>query len=484
MNYIKNQIKSKENSVNGKSENFQNRYNWDGEKDRERVFKNRKSDMGLFSIVKNLWSKNKKKDVSDYKVKGMNISLASLGKRSKLSEFPTSPVSKRGEDLYLSQITFPAERYDPSFRIKLHRFLRDNIPVLNSAVWVWSRFCSSPGHHELKGSDDQRFLDLAKEVIDDLDQRIFRSSYQRFGGVEAMLFQFFNSLFTDGAVCGEVTISPNREGLDRFFFIDPATLRFKLKGQVEWEIYQEQNGKLIKLNPFSTFYYGLDVDTSDPRGRSIFSSVPFVARIEQRLLEDMHKTMHNAGYHRLHVKIKPPERFSFESDKAYLERANRYFEDTVEMMKKIAPEDNPVTWNDVEINYIGPSGPYSSSTSWYINHKSLIEDICAGVHLDPFMLGYSYGPSYNWAQVRYELILRFVISIQSSAKRFLEWLRNLELALKGIPLKCIQHFDNRKTFGILEKHQAEQIRLNNILKKIESGFITKEQGKRELESGE
>ena len=435
--------------------------------------------MSPLSIFKKFLSKVKKKEVLPDELKGMGLSF---NKSSKFSGFPTSPVSKRGDDFYFNQMAFPAERHDHSFRIKLYRFLRDNIPVLNSAVWVWTRFCSSPGYFELKGSDDKKLLELAKKVIDDLDQRIFRHSYQKFGGVEAMLFQFFSSLFTDGAVCGELTVSPNKEGLDKFFFIDPATIRFKLKDGIEWEIYQEQNGGLVKLNPFSTFYYGLDVDPSDPKGKSIFSSVPFVVRIEQRLLEDMHKSMHNAGYHRLHVKIKPPERFSFESDKAYLERANNYFEDTVEMMRKIAPEDNPVTWNDVEITYIGPSGQHSQATSWYINHKSLVEDICAGVHLDPFMLGYSYGPPYNWAQIKYELVLRFVVSIQSPAKKFLEWLRNLELSLKGIPLRCVHHFDNRKTFGLLEKYQAEKIRLENTLKKIEAGFITKEQGKREIES--
>jgi len=191
--------------------------------------------------------------------------------------------------------------------------------------------------------------------------------------------------------------------------------------------------------------------------------------------------MQNAGSHRIHIKIKPPERLSSELDDAYIQRANRYFEDTIEMMKKISPEDNPVTWNDVEINYIGPSGQYASATSWYINHKSLIEDIYAGVHLDPFMLGYSYGPSYNWAQIKYELILRNVISIQSLAKRFLEWIRNLELTLHGVPLECIYYFDNRKTFGLLEKYQAERVLLENVVKKMEAGFISKEEGKREME---
>jgi hypothetical protein len=414
--------------------------------------------------------------------KSLGLSIPQTHQRySEIKEFPTSPVSKRGYNLYGDEIVFPSGIYDNSFRIKLYRFLKDNIPVLNSAIWTWTRICSSPSYFQLKASHDEKVLELGNKIVKDLDQRIFQHNLQKFGGIELLLSQFFGSLFTDGAVCGEITLTPTKDKIDKFYFIDPATVRFKLKDESIWELYQEVEGRLIKLNPHSTFYYGLDVDSSDPRGKSILSSIPFVARIEQRLLEDMNKTMHNAGYYRIHVKIKPPERLSSESDDAYIQRANRYFEDTIEMMKKISLEDNPVTWNDVEINYIGSSGQYASATSWYINHKSLIEDICAGVHLDPFMLGYSYGPSYNWAQIKYELILRNVISIQSLAKRFLEWIRNLELALHGIPLECICYFDNRKTFGLLEKYQAEKVLLENVVKKMEAGFISKEEGKREME---
>ncbi len=402
-----------------------------------------------------------------------------------LEKFPTSPVSKRAAAVDQAQMLLPQSSfYDNSFRIKLYRFLRDNIPVLNSAVWTWTRICASPGHIEFEGDEDPEILDRADEIIRDLDRRFRHDGFPKFGGTDALLSQFFASLFTDGAVCGELVLTPSRDGVDRFCFIDPATVKFKLKKEQTWELYQEVDGASIKLNPYSTFYLGLDPEPDDPRGKSILGSIPFVARVEQKLLEDMQKTMHNAGYHRLHVKIKPPERFSGESEENYLSRANRYFEDTVDMMRELAPEDNPITWEDVQIEYIGPSGHVSSSHYWYINHKALIEDICAGVHLDPFILGYSYGPSHSWAQCKYELILRNVISIQSYAKRFLEWLRNIELALHGVSLRCVYHFDNRKFFGMLEQKEAERIQLENVIRKKEAGFITQDQAKRELDAGE
>jgi hypothetical protein len=395
---------------------------------------------------------------------------------------PSSPVSKRTTYLDQGGLLLPQSSFhDNSFRIKLYRFFRDNIPVLNSAVWTWTRICASSGHFELKGSDDSSLLDEATEVIKNLDRYIYQHTFQKFGGTDAVLTQFFRSLFTDGAVCGELVLAPSRDRVDKFHFIDPITVRFKAKEGNTWELHQEVEGTKLTLNPHSTFYLGLDPDPDDPRGKSILGSIPFVARVEQRLLEDMQKTMHNAGYHRLHVTIKPPDRYSGESDETYLARANRYFEDTVDMMKKLAPEDNPITWNDVQIEYVGPSGHVSSSHYWYINHKALIEDICAGVHLDPFILGYSYGPSRSWAQLKYELILRNVVSIQSCAERFLEWIYNIELALRGLPLEYVHHFDNRKFFDMLDQKKAEQIHLDNIIRKKEAGFIDEDRAKKEAE---
>jgi hypothetical protein len=399
-----------------------------------------------------------------------------------IKNFPTSPVSRRTSYLDQQGLILPGACFqDNSFRVKLYRFLRDNIPILNSAVWIWTRICTAPAYFELKGSENPMLLDKGTEVIRDLDRRIYQHSFQKFGGVDALLVQFFRSLFTDGAVCGELVLTPSRDGLDKFYFIDPATIRLKLKNENTWEIFQEVDGNLTKLDPASTFYVGLDPDPDDPRGKSILSSIPFVARVEQRLLEDMQKTMHNAGYHRLHLKIKQPDRNPGESDETYITRANKYFENTAEMVRKLAPEDNPVTWDDVSIEYIGPSGHISSSHYWYINHKSLIEDICAGVHLDPSILGYSYGSAQSWAQFKYELILQNVVSIQKSATRFLEWMRNIELALHGLPLECEHHFDNRKFFGMLEQREAERVHLENVIRKKEAGLITEDQAKREME---
>lgn len=405
------------------------------------------------------------------------VNLEPKVSRIQVNDFPVSPTAK----LYPEQALFAWNSIwgmNHPFRIRFYRFLRDSIPILNSALWTWTRLCASPSFVQLKGSDDPEVVKHAEGVIADLDSRIYQPFNQKGSGMDALIIQFFNSLFTDGIVCGEIVLAPAGDRIDRFYFIDPATLSFELRDGLDWEIFQEQEGKKVKLNPQATFYFGLDTEVNNPVGKSLLSAIPFVSRIEQQLISDMQKSMHNAGYHRLHVQIKPPERSAFESDENYVARANQYFKETVNMMRSFAPDDNPVTWNDVEIKYIGPESRQAAATSWYLNHKAMIEDIAAGLHLDPFMLGYSYGTTQSWAGFKLELVQKQVISLQRVAQRFLEWVRNIELALHGLSLTAEQIFENESGVGKLDKVQAQRIELENVIRKQKEGYISFEEAKK------
>jgi len=212
----------------------------------------------------------------------------------------------------------------------------------------------------------------------------------------------------------------------------------------------------------------------------MISAVGFVARVEQELIGDMRKAMRNAGYHRLHVKVRPPDKQPSESDDDYADRANTYFDHTVAMMRDFDVDDNPVTWDDVEITHIGPSSRVSSSTNWYVNHKAMLEDIVAGCHLAPFMLGYSYGATHNWAQFKYEMVQRQIFSLQKVVSHFLEWIANIELALQGVEITCRHLFDNRLDFGLVDKLQAEKLRTEILVTQMEKGLISLEDAQARL----
>ncbi len=366
-----------------------------------------------------------------------------------------------------------------SARRKLYRFLRDNVPVLNAVIWTWVRLCAADYEFEIVGTVPSGTEEAVHQALESLDSRIFQNGLMKRGGIRELLLQFFDSLFTDGAVCGELQLTPSRSRIERFQLADILSIAVEHDGD-GYRLYQVIEDRKIPLNPETLFFYGLGSRPASVSGHSILQSIPFVARVEQTLISDMHRSMRSAGYHRIHVQVTPPERRADESEEDYFARTNSYFDDTVVMMRDFGPDRNPVTWNDVKIEYIGPSSKTSASNAWYLNHKAMIEDICAGTNLAPFMLGYAYGTTHNWAEFKYELVQRQVATVQHAAASLLDWLANVELALQGINAQVRTRFDNRIGIFLSDRAQAEKVLLDNIITKLDHKLVTHEEALRDL----
>ncbi len=367
-------------------------------------------------------------------------------------------------------------------RITLYRFLRDQIPVISGAIWTWARLCSSPIEFYLSDGDTEKNRSQLNNAIEVLDSNLVQDDYQKSGGLGRLSDLLFNSLFTDGAFAGEIEYSKS-EGVSRFIPIDVRDLSFEKdeSGIPGWKIFREtEDGKFL-IDPATFIYIPLDDSPADPRGKSILQSVGFVSRMEQKLLYDMQQTQEKTGYNRLHVQIKKPEKQMGESDDNFLDRANKYFDDTVSLFSGIKPADSVVTWEDIDIATISPKGgSTSTSNSWFLSHRSLIEDICAGVHLDPFMLGYSYGSTRSWANFKFELVLRQAVSVQKLAVRFFEWMVNVHLAKSGVGLKAAVRFNNDRINGALARYESEKEGSARVRELFTAGLLTKDEARNRI----
>jgi hypothetical protein len=379
-------------------------------------------------------------------------------------------------DSSVQRIGFETQRA----RLQLYRFLRDNLPLLSSVIWTWVRLCAAPYQVTVVGRRGDQTERRVAGILNDLDRRLYSNGLTKQGGLKELLLQFFESLFTDGAACGEIRISPSLTRVDSFVLADMAGIQIETASN-GIQVYQLQDDRRIRLNNQTIFFYGLNSNPASLTGRSLLQAIPFVARIEQTLVSDMHRSMRNAGYQRIHVKVTPPERRADESEDDYVNRANSYFDDTVAMMQDFGPDKNPVTWDDVKIEYVGPSAKVSSSNAWYLNHKAMIEDICAGTHLAPFMLGYAYGTTHNWAEFKYELVQRQIQTVQHAAASLLSWIANIELALAGVDVQVEYTFNNTPLMFRADRAAAEKTQLDNVLTRLNNGLISRETALRELE---
>jgi hypothetical protein len=70
--------------------------------------------------------------------------------------------------------------------------------------------------------------------------------------------------------------------------------------------------------------------------------------------------------------------------------------------------------------------------------------------------------------------------VQTAAIRFLQWITEIEFALKGIDVRCKWEFEDAIKIGVLDQRRAESILIDNVLKKLDAGMITLDVAKREL----
>ncbi len=368
--------------------------------------------------------------------------------------------------------------YAPSNRASLYRYLRDHIPIVSAAVWAWVRLCATPQTREISGSDAE--VRRAQEILDDLDDRILENPYLRGRGVARLTEAMFLELFTLGRFCGELVLLPDGSGLDFFRTLDPFRVRWdRSSDSRRWQAsYEKDGGGGRKLARERTFYATLGQDAFNPAGIEPLACIPFVLEIEQKLLEDMARSSHNAGTPRLQIKITPPPAFENEHEEEYLARINAYFDQTVEQFSSLEADQNLFTWSDVEVTVIG--GEKGRAFTWKVNREQVLEDVITGLKLFPWVLGRSHGTTMNWVGAQYNLLMQEVDSIQATGTALADWLYASELKLRGCAAQAKHVFAPNQDPFLLERAQAEDIRFRTIQGMVNDGYLTKEEGKRRL----
>jgi hypothetical protein len=393
--------------------------------------------------------------------------------KSKVNKTDFNDWAKNSKEILLPDDIFS----DPS---PFYRSFLENIakvvPSVSTAVWVWEKLSSTHQSVKYKGGTDAT-REKAKSIITDLDSRLSPFPFVKKAGMDLLISQFFHSLFSVGRFAGQIILDPNLKRIETFQMLDPFSIRFQRGTFIPF--YQHRPGRYTALNPNTFFYYGLHMSQENPYGYSMSeTAAPFI-KIANEILSDMRSFLSNAGVPRLHIKINQPEMMDGEDPDLYRKRIEAYFNGTVSQFADIAPDDNAYTWDDVEIGTIGAQGP--SGYIWRSNRQILDEEIISAFHLYPWVMGRSFSTTKNWVVSQFDLLLSQIEAVQLTAKRFAEWIRNLELNLAGIiDVRTSHSFDMVRDPAAKEQAIAERFRIQNAKSKAVAGFISPDDAAREL----
>lgn len=351
----------------------------------------------------------------------------------------------------------------PFEMFRVYRFLRDAIPDVSDAIWTWKRLCQTGYDVTFSEVSSESARARAQRLLTSLDGRV--NSGDR--GMDGLLDIFYTSLFTYGAAAVEIVLSQSRESIWDVVPVDVWTVRFKREGGV-LQAYQVIDGRAVKLPMDRFLYIGLDREGTNPYGRSMLRSIPFVVKIQQRLLEDMAKATHNAGWNKLHVQYGGEERARGESVASYQERMRANLNALRDKLSGLETDQNLVTYDNVKIALLRGD---QQSQVFYDNHKAIEEQVITGMHLMPILLGRNYGTTETYGTAQFEIINRQVEGINRSVQRMLERLYNFELALMWGEAKATVRMRSNRTVDVLKEAQAREKEIGNVLRLHEAGLL-------------
>ena len=360
----------------------------------------------------------------------------------------------------------------PFAMLQVYRFLRDSIPDISDAIWTWKRLCQTGWDVDYLDTSTGTAKVRAQGLIAALDGRV--NSGDR--GMEGLLDIFYTSLFTYGAAAVEIVLTPSRESVYDVVPVDVWSVRFKREGG-KLQAYQVIDGQAIKLPMDRFIYVGMDREGTNPYGRSMLRSIPFVVKIQQRLIEDMAKATHNAGWSKLHVQYAGEERARSESVDAYQERMRANLNSLRDKLAGIEADQNLVTYDNVKISLLRGD---QHAQVFYDNHKAIEEQVITGMHLMPILLGRNYGTTETYGTAQFEIINRQVEGVNRSIQKLLERLYNFELALMWGEATAKVKMRTNRTVDVLKEAQAREKEIGNVLRLKEVGLMDDEQVKAAL----
>ncbi len=350
----------------------------------------------------------------------------------------------------------------PFEMLGVYRMLRDAVPDISDAVWTWKRLCQTGHRVEIADAASARDGEEARGRIAELDRRVNGGA-----GMTALLDLLYAALFTYGAAAVELVPGRERSRLHDAVPVDVWTLRFRRESGrlLPFQVFE---GDTVPLPEARILYLGLDRDGTNPYGRSMLRSIPFVVKIQQQLLEDMAKAAHNAGWSRLHVRCAPEPRLPGEDAGAHRARAEAALASLRESLTGLKADQNIVTYDNVSVSVV--QGDQRTQV-FYDNHKAVEEQVITALHMMPVLMGRNYGSTETYGTAQFEVVNRQVQTVNRLVGGLLERIYNTELALGGVAARAVVRMNENRTVDTLKEAEARGRDIENTLRLRDAGLI-------------
>lgn len=350
-------------------------------------------------------------------------------------------------------------------------------PDISQALSIWVNLGNTGHEIQVEGRNPQAILDRLNFLA--------ANCYQTGGGIDGLVNHFLRQIPLMGALSAEWVVAERIEdGL-----VDCVTVPVK---RIRW---QRVDGKYapfqltnaivggnmgyVSLNPVTYSYMPLMTNDGSP-----YAIPPFLAALKNvgvqlDAIDNIAAVIRKMGLLGfIDVALEIPDQKPGESDESYRSRLQKRLQDYAKSYKGNLSKGVSVHYKDQEIKHSATNAGAAAGANsvWQLNE----EQIFSAVDIPPSMCGRSYSTTETYAEQDMERMGAKFHNGRRMVKRFLEKGYTLDLQLRGIDAQVSVMFNQGNTFKELEKAQAEEKRIQNVLSKRDGGIINDDEAAQEL----
>lgn len=343
-------------------------------------------------------------------------------------------------------------------------------PDVSQALWNMLLLTNSGYSFDVldaAGKTDERGQALLAEILADINVRG--------GGLDALINQWHYTAYLQGAVAGEIALSPDLTGIEDLYAVTPWTIEF-VRDTPRPRSVQRVPGERQprELNQETFHYLPVFPAPDDPYGRMPFASVLYALSFDLQLLRDLQVAVHANAWDKLDITVlesvivegMPPEKRHDPRER--MKWVNATIDQIRNAFDGMQPDDHHIHTDGTKI---APVTSGNRSVGIVPVFRLLERRIIRALKQLPILMGSNEGTTETHGTVQYEVFVDGIRAVQQLVKAMLDRMLTLGLQVRGHQGTVVMTWDAIRTTDRKADADAEAVEITNAAAKRDQGWI-------------
>lgn len=299
-------------------------------------------------------------------------------------------------------------------------------------------------------------------------------------GLDGLVNQMLRQIAIHGALSVEWVPNKSLTGLEKSVLVPVKKIRFKYSSKADsyYPCQLLQDGSLRELNLRTYNYFPLMLEDDSPYALS-----PFLGALEPVLtqiymtknIKFIIKKLGLLGFIKVLAQI--PEQEPGENKDAYYARLTANLSKIAKSVQENFYDGVGVAYDDLTIEHSNIAADARGGKEYFELNE---QQVASGADFDPAMMGRTYSTTETYAGVVYATLTKKLDNIRNLVKRALEFCWRLDYLMQGIDVEASINFNENAALDPEKEANAEKIRTETVIAKMDAGLIDEEEAKRQV----